>query len=176
MTTNNQRFPDVNRMKEILSGKMENVKEENEEKKKVFLHNLENATKDYYDNLLQNIYNATDYMENSNNTNPCVYVNVPTQRLKWGDEEDKFIPWHWIHYGFPERKNRGWWNRDNKFWSEEEKVFRKLQKLCREHNYFLYDVSDPEKGNKTFLKLSIQREEEFEGYDLWHNFNKQLVD
>ena len=176
MTTNNQKFPDVNRMKEILSGKMENVKEENEEKKKVFMHNLENATKDYYDNLLQNIYNATDYMEHSNNTNPCVYVNVPTQRLKWGDEEDKFIPWHWIHYGFPERKNRGWWNRDNKFWSEDEKVFRKMQKLCREHDYFLYDVSDPEKGNKTFLKLSIQREEEFESYDLWHNFNKQLVD
>ena len=34
MTTNNQKFPDVNRMKEILSGRMESVKEENEEKKK----------------------------------------------------------------------------------------------------------------------------------------------
>jgi hypothetical protein len=175
MTTNNQKFPDVNRMKEILSGRMESVKEENEEKKKIFMHNLEQATKEYYDNLLQNVYNATDYMENSNNTNPCVYVNVPTQRLKWGDDDEKFIPWHWIHYGFPDRKNRGWWNRDTKFWEESEMVFRKIQALCREHNYFLYDISDPAKGNKTFLKLSIQNEEEFEGYDLWHNFNKQLA-
>ena len=169
-----KKFPDVKKMKEILSTKMETVREENEEKKKVFMHNLENATKEYYDNLLQNVYNATDYMENSNNTNPCVYVNVPTQRLKWGDEEGKFIPWHWVHYGFPDRNNRGWWNRDTKFWTRDDMVFRRLQKLCREHNYYLYDISDPEKGNKTLLKLSITREEEFESYDLWHKFNTQM--
>tara|TARA_A100001015_G_scaffold221287_1_gene248998 strand:+ start:1715 stop:2242 length:528 start_codon:yes stop_codon:yes gene_type:complete len=175
MTSQTERFPDVGKMKEILSNKMQLVQKENEEKKEVFMHNLEHATKQYYDNLLQNVYNATDYMENSKNTNHCVYVNVPTQRLKWGDKEEKFIPWHWIHYGFPDRTTRGWWNRDTKFWDDNDLVFRKIQALCREHNYFLYDISDPEKGNKTFFKLSLQREEEFEDKDLWHNFNKQLV-
>jgi hypothetical protein len=173
MTSQTEKFPDVGRMKEILSNKMEVVQKENEDKKVVFLHNLESATKQYYDNLLQNVYNATDYMENSNNTNRCVYVNVPTQRLKWGDQEDKYIPWHWIHYGFPDRRNRGWWKRDTKFWDDESMVFRKIQSLCREHNYYLYDISDPEKGNKTFFKLSIQMEEEYESMTLWHNFNKQ---
>ena len=172
--TSKTKFPDVDKMKEILSNKMEVVKKENEEKKGVFLTNLEKATEEYYENLMQNVYGATDYMENSRNVNHCVYVNVPTQRLKWGDQEDKFIPWHWIHYGFPDRKNRGWWKRDTKFWTDDTMVFRKVQKLCREHNYFLYDVSDPGKGNKTFLKLSLQREEGFEDQELWHNFNKQL--
>ena len=34
------------------------------------------------------------------------------------DEEDKFIPWHWIHYGFPrikKKKKKRWTNRDIKF-------------------------------------------------------------
>ena len=123
------KFPDVSDIKQKLADRLKVVSEENEEKRKVFMYNLENATQEYYNNLLQNVYNATDYMENSKNTNHCVYVNVPTQRLKWGDKEDKFIPWHWIHYGFPDRKNRGWWNRDTKFWdNQEEMVFRKMQK------------------------------------------------
>ena len=169
------KFPDVSNIKQKLADRLKVVSEENEEKRKVFMYNLENATKDYYNNLLQNVYNATDYMENSNNVNGCVYVNVPTQRLKWGDGEDKFIPWHWIHYGFPDRKNRGWWNRDRKFWdNQEDMVFRKMQKLCKEHNYFLYDISDPQKGSKTFLKLSVDRVSEYEEQDLWHNFNKQM--
>tara|TARA_Y100001980_G_C14542978_1_gene321554 strand:- start:241 stop:768 length:528 start_codon:yes stop_codon:yes gene_type:complete len=175
MSNETERFPNVDKMKQILNNKMQVVQKENEERKTVFLHNLEVATKQYYDNLLQNVYNATDYMENSNNTNHCVYVNVPTQRLKWGDQEDKYIPWHWIHYGFPDRRDRGWWKRDTKFWKPEEMVFRKIQALCREHNYYLYDVSDPGKGNKTFFKLSIQREDGFENADLWHGFNRQLV-
>ena len=169
------KFPDVSDIKQKLADRLKVVSEENEEKRKVFMYNLENATKEYYNNLLQNVYNATDYMENSNNVNGCVYVNVPTQRLKWGDGEEKFIPWHWIHYGFPDRKNRGWWNRDTKFWeNQEEMVFRKMQKLCREHNYFLYDISDPQKGSKTFLKLSVDQVSEYEDQDLWHNFNKQI--
>ncbi len=169
------KFPDVSNIKQKLADRLKVVSEENEEKRKVFMYNLENATKEYYNNLLQNVYNATDYMENSNNVNGCVYVNVPTQRLKWGDGEDKFIPWHWIHYGFPDRKNRGWWNRDTKFWdNQEEMVFRKMQKLCREHNYYLYDISDPQKGSKTFLKLSVDKIVEYEDQELWHNFNKQM--
>jgi hypothetical protein len=167
-------FPDVNRMKKILIDRLETMKDVNDEKKKVFMHNVGEATKEYYDNLLQNIYNATDYMENSNNTNGCVYVNVPTNRIKWGDQDDKYIPWHWIHYGFPDRKRKSWWDRDTKFWGSSEMVFRRLQRLCREHNYYLYDLSDPEKGSKTFLKISIERVEEFDSKDLWHGFNKQL--
>lgn len=170
-----QKFPDVNDMKKKLEERLKVVNEENAEKKKVFMFNLKQASEEYYNNLLQNIYNATDYMQNSMNTNGCVYVTVPTQRLKWGDEEDKFIPWHWLHYGFPDRKKKGWWFRDTKFWdSDGDMVFRKLQKLCRENDYYLYDISDPERGNKTLMKLSVNRMEEYEGYDLWHKFNKQL--
>ena len=167
------KFPDVSNIKQKLADRLKVVSEENEEKRKVFMYNLENATKEYYNNLLQNVYNATDYMENSNNVNGCVYVNVPTQRLKWGDGEDKFIPWHWIHYGFPDRMKKNWWSRDTKFWTEGNMVFRKLQRLCREHNYFLYDISDPQKGSKTFLKLSVDQVSEYEEQELWHNFNKQ---
>ena len=173
--TETNRFPDVNKMKKILSDRLENMKDVNDEKKRIFMHNVEEATKEYYDNLLQNIYNAIDYMENSaTNTNSCVYVNVPTNRIKWGDQDDKFIPWHWIHYGFPDRMKKNWWSRDSKFWTEGNMVFRRLQRLCRDHNYFLYDLSDPEKGNKTFLKISIERVQEVEDYDLWHGFNKQV--
>jgi hypothetical protein len=170
-----KQFPDVTDMKKKLADRLKVVSEENEEKKKVFMFNLDQASKEYYNNLLQNIYNATDYMDNSMNTNGCVYVTVPTQRLKWGDSEDKFIPWHWLHYGFPDRKQKGWWFRDTKFWeNDEDMVFRRLQKVCREHNYFLYDISDPSKGNKTLMKLSVNRMSEYEEDDLWHNFNNQL--
>ena len=170
-----QKFPDVDDMKKKLAERLEVRNKENVEKKKVFMYNLKQASDEYYNNLLNNVYNATDYMENSNNTNGCVYVSVPTQRLKWGDEEEKFIPWHWLHYGFPDRKKKGWWFRDTKFWDkEEDMIFRKLQKLCREHNYYLYDISDPQKGNKTLLKLSVQRVEEYESEDLWHKFNQQV--
>ena len=49
----------------------------------------------------------------SKNQYTCVYVNVPTYRLRWGDpEQDKFIPWHWIHYGFPNKKHKNWTSRD----------------------------------------------------------------
>lgn len=177
MTSKEQTFPNVDDMKKKLADRLKVVNEENEEKKKVFMFNLSNASNEYYNNLLQNIYNATDYMDNSMNTNGCVYVSVPTQRLKWGDEDDKFIPWHWLHYGFPDRRKKGWWFRDTKFWeNDDEMVFRKLQKLCREHNYFLYDISDPNKGNKTLMKLSVNRIEEYEDIDLWHNFNKQIME
>ncbi len=170
-----QKFPDVDDMKKKLAERLEVRNKENVEKKKVFMYNLKQASDEYYNNLLNNVYNATDYMENSNNTNGCVYVSVPTQRLKWGEEEEKFIPWHWLHYGFPDRKKKGWWFRDTKFWDkEEDMIFRKLQKLCREHNYYLYDISDPQKGNKTLLKLSVQRVEEYESEDLWHKFNQQV--
>ena len=91
-------------------------------------------------------------------------------------EEDKFIPWHWLHYGFPDRKKKGWWFRDTKFWNSNNMVFRKIQKLCREHNYFLYDISDPQKGNKTLMKLSVNRVDEYEEEVLWHNFNNQIMD
>jgi hypothetical protein len=172
-----QKFPDVTDMKKKLADRLKVVNKENEEKKKVFMFNLQKASEEYYNNLLNNIYNATDYMENSMNTNGCVYVSVPTQRLKWGEEEDKFIPWHWLHYGFPDRKKKGWWFRDTKFWeNSEDMLFRRLQKLCREHNYFLYDISDPSKGNKTLMKLSVKRVEEYEGVELWHNFNNQIMD
>ena len=171
-----QRFPDVGDMKKKLADRLKIVNEENEEKKKVFMFNLQNAEKEYYNNLLQNIYNATDYMENSMNTNGCVYVSVPTQRLKWGTDEDKFIPWHWLHYGFPDRKKKGWWFRDTKFWDSEDMVFRKMQKLCREHNYYLYDISDPQKGNKTLMKLSLNRVPEYEEDDLWHGYNRQIME
>tara|TARA_A100000164_G_C21913493_1_gene776958 strand:- start:1593 stop:2120 length:528 start_codon:yes stop_codon:yes gene_type:complete len=170
-----QKFPDVDDMKKKLAERLEVRNKENVEKKKVFMYNLKQASDEYYNNLLNNVYNATDYMENSNNTNGCVYVSVPTQRLKWGEEEEKFIPWHWLHYGFPDRKKKGWWFRDTKFWDkEEDMIFRKLQKLCRQHNYYLYDISDPQKGNKTLLKLSVQRVEEYESEDLWHKFNQQV--
>ncbi len=171
-----QTFPKADDMKKKLEERLKVVSAENQEKKKVFMYNLEKASDEYYNNLLQNIYNATDYMENSMNTNGCVYVSVPTQRLKWGDEDDKYIPWHWLHYGFPDRKKKGWWYRDTKFWDEkdtDDMVFRKLQKVCREHEYYLYDISDPSKGNKTILKLSVNRVEEYEREDLWHKFNKQ---
>jgi len=173
--TTEQKFPDVDDMKKKLAERLKVKGEENEEKKKVFMFNLEKASAEYYDNLLNNIYNATDYMKNSMNTNGCVYVSVPTQRLKWGEEEDKFIPWHWLHYGFPDRKKKGWWFRDTKFWDEKNQmVFRKLQKVCREHNYYLYDISDPQKGNKTLLKLSVTRVDEYEEVDLWHDLNRQI--
>ena len=171
-----QTFPNVNDMKKKLADRLKVVNQENEEKKKVFMFNLQKASEEYYNNLLNNIYNATDYMENSMNTNGCVYVSVPTQRLKWGEEEDKFIPWHWLHYGFPDRKKKGWWFRDTKFWSSpDDMVFRRLQKVCREHDYFLYDISDPTKGNKTLMKLSVNRVDEYEDVDLWHGFNKQIM-
>lgn len=169
-----KKFPNVSDMKEIIRKNIEDSAEENQEKKKVFLENLKYCTDLYYDSLLNNVYAAVDYMKAGGNTHDCVYVTVPTKRIKWGSEEDKFIPWHWIHYGFPDRKSRGWYKRDTKFWEEGEMVFRRIQKLCYEHGYYLYDISNPEKGNKTFLKLSIKREEMFESEELWHNFNKIL--
>lgn len=174
-TTKNVVFPDVNAIKESLASKVEEFSEEKERKKKVFEQNIKSANDDYYDNLLENIKNAIDYMQKQQSAYSCVYVNVPTSRIKWGEEDnEKFIPWHWIHYGFPKRGKKGWSNRDTKFWNDTDNkmIFRQLQELCLKNGYFLYDISDPTRGTRTFFKISVNREEEFESMSLWHNFNQ----
>lgn len=170
-------FPDVKQLKEKLASKVETFSEEKEQKKKVFDENLKRASDEYYNNMLVNIKSAIDYMETQTSAHTCVYVNVPTARLKWGDTDDeKYIPWHWIHYGFPKRNRKGWVNRDTKFWSEDDMIFRQLQKVCYDNGYYLYDISDPTRGTRTFFKISIEKEIEFEEYDLWHKFNKILCE
>ena len=177
-TTNN--FPNIERLKTIMSERSRANKEVVEVKKIEFENNIKTASKVYYDHLLQNIYDALNYMENSNKSgNSMVYVNVPSEKVQWGDpEKDKFIPWHWLHYGFPKRSSKKWDVRDLKCWedNEHEMVFRKLQKLCYDNGYYLYDISDPTKGNKTFMKISVERRMDFEEMALWHNFNKFIFD
>ena len=173
--TNNKIFPDVNVIKQTLAEKVEEFSEEKERKKKIFDENIRAASDEYYDNLLDNIKNAIDYMQKQASAYSCVYVNVPTSRLKWGsDENDKYIPWHWIHYGFPRRNKKGWTSRDTKFWNntDNKMIFRQLQDLSLKNGYYLYDISDPTRGTRTFFKISINREEEFETLNLWHNFNR----
>ena len=168
-------FPDVNTIKESLANKVEEFSEEKERKRAIFEENIKSANDEYYDNLLENIKNAIEYMQKQQSAYTCVYVNVPTSRLKWGTEDnDKFIPWHWIHYGFPKRGKKGWINRDTKFWNDTDNkmVFKQLQALSFQNGYYLYDISDPTRGTRTFFKISINREEEFENMNLWHNFNK----
>ena len=173
--TNNSIFPDVKLIKESLASKVEEFSEEKERKKKLFDENIRAASDEYYDNLLDNIKNAIDYMQKQSSAYSCVYVNVPTSRLKWGSEEnDKFIPWHWIHYGFPRRNKKGWTSRDTKFWNntDNKMIFRQLQELSLKNGFYLYDISDPTRGTRTFFKISVNREEEFESLNLWHNFNR----
>jgi len=167
-------FPSVEQIKESLASKVEQFSEEKERKKQLFNENIKLASDEYYDNLLVNIKNAIDYMQKQQSAYTCVYVNVPTSRLKWGNEDnEKYIPWHWIHYGFPKRGRKGWAHRDTKFWNntDNKMVFRQLQELALSNGYYLYDISDPSRGSRTFFKISIQREEEFENLSLWHNFN-----
>lgn len=174
-TTSDSIFPNVEDIKESLAGKVEKFSEEKERKKQLFNENIKLASDEYYDNLLVNIKNAIDYMQKQQSAYTCVYVNVPTSRLKWGNEDnDKYIPWHWIHYGFPKRGRKGWVHRDIKFWNntDNKMIFKQLQDLALKNGYYLYDISDPTRGSRTFFKISIQREEEFEALSLWHNFNK----
>ena len=178
-TQSNENFPNIERLRGIMRERSVENKKVVESKKKIFEENISRASKIYYDSLLQNIYDALNYMENSNRSgNTMVYINVPTEKVKWGDQEEKFIPWHWLHYGFPVKNSKKWDQRDLKSWEgrESEMVFRKIQKLCYDNGYYLYDVSDPTKGTKTFLKISIDRRLEFEEVDLWHGFNKFLFD
>lgn len=175
----NEPFPDIQRLREIMQVRSTENKKVVETRKVEFEKNINQASESYYESLLSNIYDALNYMENSNRSgSSIVYVNVPTDKLKWGDTDEKFIPWHWIHYGFPKKGTKKWTVRDLKSWenNESEMVFRKLQKLCYDNGYYLYDISNPEKGNKTFLKISIDRRMDFEEMDLWHNFNKFLFD
>lgn len=172
-------FPNIDRLRDIMKQRSMENKKVVETKKKDFENNLNEASKVYYDSLLANIYDALNYMESSNKSgSTMVYVNVPNMKVKWGEQEDKFIPWHWLHYGFPVKGSKKWDNRDLKSWqgNENEMVFRKLQRLCYDNGYYLYDVSDPDKGTKTFLKISIDRKLEFEEANLWHGFNKFLFD
>ena len=177
--TINNTFPDVARLKEIMKKRSVENKQLSEQKKVKFEENLNRASSEYYDALLKHIYDALNYMENSNRSgNNIVYVNIPNDRIKWGDEEEKYIPWHWIHYGFPNKGSKQWTDRDLKSWKDKETdmVFRKLQQLCYNNGYYLYDISNPDKGTKTFLKISMNRIDDFEEMDLWHNFNKFLFE
>ena len=175
-----EKFPDIQRLRGIMQRRSEENKKVVETKKKEFEEKIEKATQIYYDALLSNIYDALNYMENSNKSGSnMVYISVPTDKIRWGEESDNnFIPWHWIHYGFPVRNSKKWEQRDLKCWNnnKEEMVFRRLQRLCYDNGYYLYDVSDPQKGTKTFLKISIDRRKDMEEIDLWHNFNKFLFD
>lgn len=176
--TKKEIFPNVNDLKEKLASKVAEFSEEKEEKRRIFEKNLKEASDAYYNNMIVNIKNAIDYMEKQSSAYTCVYVNVPTTRLKWGDEvEDKFIPWHWIHYGFPKRNKKGWSSRDTKFWNQDNPmIFRQLQKLCYDNGYYLYDISDPTRGTRTFFKISVNKELDFEEMNLWHNFNTILCE
>jgi hypothetical protein len=168
-------FPDVNTIKKSLANKVEEFSEEKQRKKELFDTNIQAASDEYYDNLLENIKNAIGYMSKQQSAYSCVYVNVPTSRLKWGEEDsEKYIPWHWIHYGFPRRGRKGWTNRDTKFWNttDNKMIFRQLQDLSLKNGYYLYDISDPTRGTRTFFKISVNKEEEFESLVLWHNLNK----
>lgn len=172
-------FPDVERLRKIMSQRSIENRKLSEEKKLKFEDNLQVASKEYYDALLRNIYDALNYMENSNRSgNNVVYVNIPNDRIKWGQEDEKYIPWHWIHYGFPNKGSKKWTDRDLKSWKDKEQnmVFRKLQQLCYNNGYYLYDISNPEKGTKTFLKISMNRIEAFEEMELWHKFNTFIFD
>tara|TARA_Y100001972_G_C7575061_1_gene288580 strand:- start:255 stop:821 length:567 start_codon:yes stop_codon:yes gene_type:complete len=174
----NENFPNIEKLRGIMRKRNEENKKIVEVKKQDFEKNINAASEIYYDRLLQNIYDALNYMENANrNGNTMVYVNVPTDKIKWGEEgNEKFVPWHWLHYGFPYKSSKKWDERDLKSWTdnEEEMAFRRLQKLCYNNGYYLYDVSNPEKGNKTFVKISIDRREDIESQKLWHNFNTFL--
>jgi len=44
--------------------------------------------------------------------------------------------------------------------------------LSLKNGYYLYDISDPTRGTRTFFKISVNREVEFENLSLWHNLNK----
>ena len=125
--TMNNTFPDVQRLKENMKVREEENRKLGEQKKIKFEENLEKASKEYYDTLLSNIYDALNYMENSNKSgSSVVYVNVPNERIKWGEEDEKYIPWHWIHYGFPNKGSKQWTDRDLKSWigKEENMLFR----------------------------------------------------
>ena len=135
----NEPFPDIQRLREIMQVRSTENKKVVESRKVEFEKNINQAS--------------------NRSGSTIVYVNVPTDKLKWGDTDEKFIPWHWIHYGFPKKGTKKWTVRDLKSWenNESEMVFRKLQKLCYDNGYYLYDISNPEKGNKTFLKISIEQ-------------------
>lgn len=175
----NEIFPDIQRLRDIMSKRSVENKKVVEVKKQEFEKNMLASSEIYHKALLSNIYDALNYMENSNKAgNTIVYINVPTDKIKWGDIDGKFIPWHWMHYGFPVKNSKKWEHRDLKSWqdNEENMVFRRLQRLCYDNGYYLYDVSDPQKGTKTFLKISIDRRLDIEEMSIWHNFNKFLFD
>ena len=177
--TMNKTFPDVERLRNIMKTREVESKKLSDQKKEKFEENFKRASEVYYEALLSNIYDALNYMENSiKSGSTLVYVNVPNDRIKWGDEDEKYIPWHWIHYGFPNKGSKQWTDRDLKSWAgkEDNMVFRRLQKLCYDNGYYFYDFSNPDKGTKTFLKISVNRMIESEEPKLWHGFNTFIFD
>ena len=80
MSTNQQvTFPDASTIKTSISTNKNDpdYAQKQAEKKIKFEENVRKASDEYYNNLLQSIYNAIDYMR-SKNQYTCVYVNVPT--------------------------------------------------------------------------------------------------
>ena len=85
-------FPNVETLKESISQRGAEYERSREEKNILFKQKMLRASQTYYENLLQNIYSAIEYMKRSRNGNPVVYVNVPTSRLEWlSDEEAKIF-------------------------------------------------------------------------------------
>ena len=113
-------FPSVTKLREIINERVETHRSTQQENGKLFVEKMNRACDIYYERVLKNIYNAIDYMQTNERGFSCVYVNVPTSRVEWltdkemesvdpendDEEEKKFIPWHWIHYGFPNRQSR----------------------------------------------------------------------
>ena len=65
MTSKEQTFPNVDDMKKKLADRLKVVNEENAEKKKVFMYNLEQASNEYYENFA-----PAENFENCHPTDP----------------------------------------------------------------------------------------------------------
>lgn len=86
-----------------------------------------------------------------------------------GNRRQEQFVFHTTHYG--KRNGDDWSDREAN--SPFASLFRIIQREMKQKGYYLLDISDPTKGNKLMLILSIGKPDGYDDYpELWHGFNK----
>ena len=150
----------------IITRKIDNNEKNSVDKINIYKKKLENASEQYYQNIIQAVKNSIDYMQKKGNNDYIRLNNDDIQKsIQWDDH--KKICWHWMHYGFI-RKN--WRSRDVSAWNKFDikRPFIRAQEELKEKGWYLVDLSNPGRSFGVYIYLYTYPPDKI---DLWHNLN-----
>jgi hypothetical protein len=159
-------IPHVNEIQKAIYGKKLDNDKNTIDKMNVYKNKLQNASNEYYKNIIDAVKKAIELMSNAENNGHIRLNNEDFNKsIKW--DEYKKICWHWMHYGFI---RKGWRSRDISAWDRFgiKRPFIRAQKDLKEKGWYLVDLSNPDRSFGVYIYLYSYPPEKMK---LWHGLN-----